>query len=81
MLIIYHSLAYLFYTLHVSSTDLCQFWRLSHLQQCPFPLWFPHPCMVIHTDASPSHWAFILKVPVYLYHCAEPGKVQHAMFI
>ena len=61
MLTIYHSPAHLFSPVKFFFSSLCQLEWLSHLQQGPVLLPFPLPGMVITTDATPSHWAFLFS--------------------
>ena len=55
MLHVYHSPTHLFSCVLFSLSLLCQLEQLSHLQQSPVPLQFPHPDVVIATDAMPTH--------------------------
>ena len=48
----------------------CQLEQLSHLQQSPVPLQFPHPDVVIAIDATSTHWAF------YFQGCGLPLLVS-----
>ena len=67
MLNAYHPPAHLFF-LYFPFLALYQLHRLSQLQQSPVPLLFPHPDVVVTTDATPKHWAFILRFLGYIYH-------------
>ena len=75
MLSVYHSPTQLFSCDHFSLSSLHQLEWLSNLQQSPVPLYFPLPDVVIATDATPTHWAFIFRVLGYLYQLVVPGQV------
>ena len=61
MLHVCHSPTQLFLHVHFSFSSLHQMEWLPHLQQCPVPLQFPLPDVVIATDAMPTHWAFYFQ--------------------
>ena len=42
----------------------------SQLQQCPVPLQFPFPNVVIATDITPHHWAFYFQDFVFSLSCS-----------
>ena len=61
MLHVYHSPTQLSSHVNFSLSSLNQLEWLAHLQQSPVPLQFPHPDVVITTDAMPTHWAFYFQ--------------------
>ena len=61
MLSVYHSPTQLFPCVHFSLSSLHQLEWFSNLQQSPVPLHFPLPDVVIATDATPTHWAFLFS--------------------
>ena len=75
MLHIYHSPTQLFSCVHFSLSSLCKLELLAHLQQSLVPLQFPLPDVVIATDATPTHWAFIFRDLGYLYCLVVSGQV------
>ena len=75
MLYVCHSPTHLFPWVHFSLSLLHQLEWLSQLQQSPVPLQLPLPDVVIATDATPTHWAFIFRGLGYLYHSMDPGQV------
>ena len=75
MLSVYHCPTQLFLCVHFSLSSLHQLERLAKLQQSSVPLHFPLPDVVIATDATPTHWAFIFRVLGYLYQLVVPGQV------
>ena len=58
---VYHSSTQLFLHVHFSLSSLHQLEQLAKLQQSPVPLQFLLPDVVIATDATPSHWAFLFS--------------------
>ena len=61
MLHVYHSPVQLFSHVPFSLSSLHQLELLTHLQQSPVPLQFPHPDVVIATDATPTHSVFYFQ--------------------
>ena len=61
ILSVYHSPTQLFSHVHFSLSSLHQLEWLAQLQQSPVPLQFPHPDVVIATDATPTPWAFYFQ--------------------
>ena len=81
MLHVYHSPIHSFSHVHFSLFSLCQLEQLFNLQQSQVPLQFPLPNVVIATDATPNHWAFIFRNLVYLCQLVDPGQVLRAGLI
>ena len=65
----------LFSSVHFSLSALHQLKHLSCLHQCPVPLQFPLPGVVIATVPWSLIWPFIFKVLVYPYQLVDPGLV------
>ena len=80
MLNVYVSPSDLFLFPHLSLPAKHQLQRQCQLQQSPV-LQFPFPALIITTDATPNHWAFIFRLLDFLYPVVEPGWVLYARFI
>ena len=57
----YHSPADLFKPVRLSSISVQRLGELAGLEQDPVPLVFPHPEVIVSTDATPQKWALYFQ--------------------